>query len=279
MTIGITLLVLAAACLHAGWNAMIKSGGDKTLDTVLMAGGAAALACVALPFMPLPARLSWPYLAASIAIHTLYFTALIGAYRAGDLSQAYTLMRGSAPLLVALFGSVVLQERLTPSMWAGIALISVGVIATGWVRHKRSAEARRAMCWAIGNAFIIAAYTLVDGAGVRLSGNAASYTLWIFFFNALPLLGVVLYRRARASLAHALKYWPRALAGGVCQLGAYGITLWAMTRAPVAAVSALRETSVIFAAVIGTTFLNERFGAWRIGTAALVALGVVALRY
>ena len=279
MSAGVTLLVLAAALLHACWNALIKSGGDKTLDTVLIAAGSAMIAAPAVVFLPLPLAESWPYLCASVAIHMLYFTALAGAYKAGDLGQAYTLMRGSAPLLVALFGTLVLDERLTPAMWLGIALISIGVIASGWLGRERSRAANRALTWAIANAFIIMAYTLVDGAGVRLSGNAAAYTLWIFFLEAIPLVGFILATRPRAALAHAAKHWTRALVGGAFLLGAYGIALWAMTRAPVAAVSALRETSVIFAAIIGAAFLNERFGAWRIGMAAVVALGTVALRY
>jgi len=279
MTAEVTLLVLAAALMHASWNALIRASGDKTFDTVLIAAGSAVIAAPIVIFLPLPAAESLPYLAASVAIHVLYFTALAAAYQAGDLSQAYTLMRGSAPLLVAGFGTLVLGERLTPAMWLGVALISAGVVATGWIRRERSRAADRALAWAIVNAFVIMAYTLVDGAGVRLAGNAAAYTLWIFLLDAVPLVAFVAWRRPQQSAAYAVRYWRRALLGGVFQLGAYCIALWAMTRAPIAAVSALRETSVIFAAVLGTALLKERFGVWRIGTAVMVVLGIVALRY
>lgn len=277
LTPGVTAAVLVAALLHAGWNAMIRSSGDKTLDTLLVAGGAAAISAAVLPFVPVPDRASWPHLATSGLLHVAYFSALIGAYRFGDLSRAYTLMRGVAPLLIALAGAVVLGERLPVAVWAGVGLVSAGVLAIGVLRTGLPGEARSTW-FALANAGVICCYTLVDGAGVRLSGSTAGYTLWVFLLSVVPLLAWVSRTRGRALLSYTASAWMRGLVGGGCQVGAYGIALWAMTLAPVAAVAALRETSVVFAAIIGALFLKERFGAGRIAAAVVVATGVALMK-
>jgi drug/metabolite transporter (DMT)-like permease len=274
----VTLAVLGAALLHAAWNAMIKGSSDPALDLAGVVGGGALVAVPFLLFVPLPAPESWPYVAASVAIHIGYFVALVATYRAGDLSHGYPLMRGIAPLLVAGFGALMLGEIPGAWMWAGIMLISAGVIGISFAGGGSWLHNRRATAWELANAVIIATYTLVDGAGVRLSGRAESYALWIFFLDGFPYVLMVAWGRRGELLQYAGRYWVRGLVGGAGSVAAYGIALWAMTRAPIAAIAALRETSVIFAALLGAWLLKEPFGARRIAGALAVAAGVIALK-
>ncbi|MGH8663611.1 MAG: EamA family transporter [Burkholderiales bacterium] len=277
MTLGVTAAVLAAALLHATWNALIKASRDVVFDTALVVAGAALVAALLLPWLAAPATPSWPYLAASAVVHQGYFALLAAAYRRGDLSFAYPLMRGLPPLLVALGGIVLLPDPRSAWLWSGVAAISLGVLSIGGLHPRQLLTRMRPAAFAVCNAFVIAAYTLIDGIGVRLSGSAVSYGLWLFFLTAWPYVGVALWSR-RASLgAHLRRHWWRGLLGGTLSIAAYLIALWAMTRAPIAAVAALRETSVIFAAVIGAWLLKEPFGRHRIFGACLVALGIALL--
>ena len=272
----VTALVLASALLHAGWNAIIKSSRDVVLDTALVAAAAGILALPLSGITGMPARPSWPYLGASALIHVAYFSTLAAAYRVGDLGHAYPLMRGTAPLLVALFGVAVLNEQPAASMWLGIVLISAGILSLSLLQRGRAH--RSATLWALANAAIIASYTLVDGTGARLSGTPAGYAAALFWLQGLLFIALVAALRGRATLAYFAKYWRRGLGGGFCLLSAYAIVLWAMTQAPIAAIAALRETSVIFAALLGSILLKERFGRQRLIAACAVALGVFALR-
>lgn len=274
----VTLLVLLAALMHASWNAIAKSGTNKLLDITVMAVAGGLVCAVGLPFLPLPEPESWPWLAASLLLHFLYFMALVGAYANADLSHAYPLMRGVAPLLVALIGFFLLDDHLTPAMWAGVALISAGILLPFWLAAGRTPGLLKSSSFALANAVIIATYTLVDGFGTRLSANPLSYCLWLFLLDPLPILAVAIARHRMGVWRHVQARWLPSLIGGILTVAAYGIVLWAMTRAPIAAVAALRETSVIFAAVIGSVLLREGFGAPRIAGAVFVACGIAALR-
>jgi drug/metabolite transporter (DMT)-like permease len=278
MSLGVTLAVLGAALLHAAWNAMLKGGRDTMLDMAIVVACSGLVVLPLLPFLPLPAPASWPYIGASLLIHIGYYSALVGTYRAGDLSHGYPLMRGVAPLLVAGFGAVVLGELPGGWMWLGILLISGGVIGIAFVGGASFLHNRRATAWALTNAALIAAYTLVDGTGVRLAGSTASYAAWMFFFDGFPYVLIVAWLRRAEFLRYARRHWQRGLAGGALSVAAYAIALWAMTRAPIAAVAALRETSVIFAAMLGSWLLKEPFGRARLVGAAAVLAGVIALR-
>jgi drug/metabolite transporter (DMT)-like permease len=275
LTLGVTLAVLGAALLHAAWNALIKSSRDVELDTALVALGGSAAMLPFVPFIAPPEAAAWPWLGASVLIHVGYFTALAGAYRTGDLSHGYPIMRGLAPLLVAASALAWFAEKPSATLWAGVVLISGGVLS---LALSGSRVSRAAMLWAAGNAAIIALYTLVDASGVRAAGGAERYVVWLSLFMGWPYALIVLARRRDAALRYAARNWRRGLAGGACTVAAYGIALWAMTRAPVAAVAALRETSVIFAALIGTTLLKEGDVGRRVAGAAVVAAGIVALR-
>ena len=282
LTLGVTLAVLAAGLLHAGWNALLKAstGGDVLLDTAAVVAGSSLCALALLAFVPLPDPAAWPFIAASTAIHFGYYLTLVQAYRTGDLSFAYPLMRGSAPLIVTVLGSIFLRELPSVQMTAGILLISLGIVSIAFVQrggaHRRHPAA--AAYWAFANAAIIAAYTLVDGAGARASGNALAYVCWLIAVEGIPFLVWVLARRRATAFSYLRASWRTGLGGGACSLLAYGIVLWAMTRAPIAAVAALRETSVLFAALMGSLWLKEGFGWRRVAGAASVVAGIAALK-
>jgi drug/metabolite transporter (DMT)-like permease len=278
LTLGVTLAVLGAGLLHAGWNALLKSapGGDALLDTATVVAGSGAWGLVVLPLVGLPDSSAWKFMIVSTLIHWAYYITLAHAYRTGDLSFAYPIMRGTAPLIAALLGIVFLREWPTPQVALGILLICAGIVSIAFVR--REAHPPAATYFALSNAAIIAVYTLVDGAGARASGNAASYAAWLTFLEAFPFLLWIRASRGREAVAYIARSWRRGVVAGAASLGAYAIVLWAMTRAPVAAVAALRETSVLFAALIGAIWLKEGFGLPRLAGAASVVAGVAALK-
>lgn len=278
LSLGVTLAVLGAGVLHAGWNALLKSapGGDPMLDTAAVVAGSSIWGLLLVPFVPVPDPSAWKFAAISAALHFAYYITLAHAYRVGDLSFAYPLMRGTAPLLVAVLGILLLQEWPTLQVALGIVLICAGIMSIAFVQRERHPPA--AARWAFANAAIIGAYTLVDGAGARASGNALGYVAWLIFLEALPFLWWVRMRYGTAATTYVRGSWRRGLIAGAGSIGAYGIVLWAMTRAPVAAVAALRETSVLFAAIMGAVFLREGFGIARILGAASVVLGIAALK-
>ena len=278
LSLGITLAVLGAGLLHAGWNALLKGapGGEPMLDTATVVAGSSLWAAIALPFVSLPDPAAWKFVAGSTVVHFAYYVTLAHAYRTGDLSFAYPLMRGTAPLIVAVLGIAFLHELPSAHTMLGIVLICTGIVSIAFVRRERHPPA--AARWAFANAAIIAAYTLVDGSGARASGNAIAYVTWLIFIEGLPFVTWILWRGGAPAAAYLGRSWRRGLLGGAASLGAYGIVLFAMTRAPVAAVAALRETSVLFAALIGALWLKEGFGAMRLAGAASVAVGIAALK-
>ena len=270
----VALAVLGAALLHAGWNALVKASADKQLDTLAIALAAAILASAAAPFLAPPAPESWPWLAASAAVHIVYFAFLAGAYRWGEISFAYPVMRGGGPMVVALAGGFVFGEILSPQNAFGVLLVCAGILGFASGAHDR-----RATAFALANAFVIAAYTLIDAQGARASGAPVSYTLWFFIANGIVLGAAGAAVRGREVPAYLRRHWARAVLGGACTLGAYGIALWAMTRAPVALVAVLRETSVVFVALIGVLVFKERFTRRRMAATGAVLAGLVALRF
>jgi drug/metabolite transporter (DMT)-like permease len=274
----VMLAVLAAALLHAGWNALLKASPDKDLEIAALALSRGTLALLALPWVAAPAAASLPWIVASVAVHVLYFWALAGAYRYGDLSFTYPIMRGGAPVLVTLVGVALLGEVLSWQEAGAVALICVGIIAFASRPSGAAAPARQALLFALGNALVIACYTLIDSQGVRLSGSAPGYAIWLMLANSVVQAAIGLAARGRAVTAYAARHWRRVLVGGFFTLLSYPIVLWAMTRAPVALVAVLRETSVLFAAVLGALFLGERFTPRRLVATGAVLAGLMALR-
>lgn len=277
MSFDVMFIVLFAALLHAAWNAFIKSGDNKLVETTLLVTGAGAIAAAVLPFVPAPAEASRPFLVASVAIHCVYFSLVAVAYRTGELSFAYPIMRGSAPLFTAVLTAVLLGEPIGGG-WLGILFLCAGILwlaRDGW---KSANSQKHALAFALLNAVVIVAYTIVDGLGTRASENAWSYVLWLFFLNMFPLLAIGFASNARAVLSMPVRGWVKGFIGGLCSLCAYGLALWAMTQAPIALVAALRETSVLFGTVLGALLLKERFGQGRWVAAALITAGAVAMK-
>jgi drug/metabolite transporter (DMT)-like permease len=272
------LVVLFSALLHAAWNAFIKSGDNKFVETILLVTGAGAIAVLILPFVPAPAKGSWPFLATSVAIHCVYFSLVALAYRTADLSFAYPMMRGSAPFFTAVLTVFVVGESIGSGGWLGILLLCTGILwlaRDGW---RSATSQKNTFVFALFNAAVIVAYTIVDGLGARASEDAWSYVLWLFFLNAFPLLAIGLATHAGAILSTSARGWLKGCAGGLCSLSAYGLVLWAMTQAPIAMVGALRETSVLIGTALGALLLKERFGLNRWLAAALITAGAVAMK-
>ena len=292
LTWGIVAAVLFGALLHASWNALVKSSTDKSLDTVLIHVVGSIVALPLALWLGWPQAESWPFIAASVTIHIAYYLLLTGAYQHGDLGLTYPLMRGTAPLLVALVSVATLGEHLSMAGWLGVLAVSAGVLLLGLPGRLLLANGdhdyaghqlrNKAIRFALANAVIIAIYTVIDAKGARASGNALQYVVTLFLLDGWPFAFIVLWRRGKAAepyiRAYARKRWPVALGGAIASLGSYGIALWAMTQAPVATVAALRETSVLFAALLGAWLLKEKFTPRRVlGTLTIVA-GVMALR-
>jgi phosphonate utilization associated putative membrane protein len=282
LTWPLVLVVLFGALLHASWNALIKHGNDKPLDTALIHMMGVFLAIPLVAAVGFPRVEAWPYAIASLVIHIGYYIALVGAYKHGELGLTYPIMRGLAPLLVALASSTFIGESLQPLAWIGVLAVSLGVVTVGLSRSAAvGGHPGKALRYALANAAIIALYTVVDGLGVRASQNALSYVATLFLFDGIPYFLIVLWQRreARAQVVdHIRGRWKIATVGALASLGSYGIALWAMTRAPVATVAALRETSVLFAALIGALWLKEGFGLQRAAGTVLIVAGVMTLR-
>jgi drug/metabolite transporter (DMT)-like permease len=272
------LVVLFAAALHASWNAIVKAGDDKFNDTLLVTIGAAIFPGLLLPWISLPAAASRPYLIASVIIHIAYFSLVALAYRVGDLSYAYPIMRGLAPLLTALIASVAISEALSPGGKIGIALLCAGILTltseSWWARKVGIAPT----VVALTNAVVISMYTVVDGVGLRLAGNPVSYICWLLFLQPVPFIPVLLFAQRERFLGQLKRRWRLSLLGGLCTCTSYGLAMFAMAYIPIALVAALRETSVIFGTVIAAVFLGERFGPIRYLAAGLVTAGAVAMK-
>jgi drug/metabolite transporter (DMT)-like permease len=275
MSLLIFAVVLAAALLHATWNAIVKAGDDKFLTTMMVTTAAAALSAALLPFVHAPARASWAFALASALFQVTYFLLVARTYEIADMSQAYPLMRGTAPLIVAVVSVLRLGESLSPLAWAGVIGISLGIFS---IAFGSSLKDRKGVYLALLNALVIAAYTLIDGIGVRRSGAPAAYTLWVFLLTGLPLAVWALTSRRSTFLPYLYRYWGLGVAGGIGTTASYGLALWAMTLAPVAVVAALRETSILFGTVIAGLVLKEPIGPRRIIAACIIAGGAAILR-
>ena len=278
MDITVFLAVLAAALMHAAWNAIVKVGLDRFSSILLLSLSQGVLSVVLLPFFAAPLAAAWPWVVASAVLHVGYKLFLIRAYQHGDLSQVYPLARGTAPLIVALVGALFLGEVMTWGKTAAVVAIGLGVILMANGRGGIDRLSRTALGFALGTACFTAGYTLVDGVGARLAETAAGFTLWMFALDACGMAAVALATRGTGAIA-ALR--PALVSGsiaGALSLGAYWIAIWAFTQAPLAMVAALRETSVLFAMLIGVVLLGERAGVWRWGAAGLILAGVVLMR-
>jgi drug/metabolite transporter (DMT)-like permease len=271
--------VLVAAACHAGWNATIKGGLDPLATTALISIGAAIVAGAFLPIVGPLAREAWPWCGASVLIHLLYFAALIESYRAGDMGQVYPIARGSAPLMTAIATTTLLGERLGLAAWGGIILLVCGVVLLSLRGGRELVRLdSKAVGFALFTAVTICAYSVVDGVGARHAASANAYSVALFAATGPVMAVYALARRGRGVITAMARHWHVGLAGGTLQLGAYGIAIWAMTVAPIAIVAALRETSVLFGALIATVFLKEPLRAGRVAAALMIVAGLTLMR-
>ncbi len=278
MTTSVFLAVIAAAFLHAGWNALIRGAGGNRVATMLVMSltqGVIGLALVG--WQPWPEAHLWPWFLASGLVHTAYKLFLTYAYERGDLSRVYPIARGGAPLLVLIFGAIWLSDVVRPLEYMGVIVIGLGLalMARGVFT---SGESRRMLPFAIGSALATAAYSILDGMGARLAGDAQFFVGWMFlldgiFFGTFTglMLGLKPYR-AQA------RVWVRGAMAASVSYGAYAIVVWAMTVAPIALVTALRETSILFAVLIGWLVFGERMDRGKAGAAVAIVLGIALTR-
>jgi drug/metabolite transporter (DMT)-like permease len=278
----VVIIVLCGAFLHASWNAVVKSGDSKFHSVVMVVAISGVMAAVVLPFLAQPSPESWPYLALSAALQSVYIALIARSYSHIDMSLAYPLMRGSAPLLVALASGPLIGETLPALRWLGVILVSSGVLAMALdgLRLTETRGVKHGILAALLNAGFIAAYTITDGIGVRKSGAPIAYTLWIFVLHAVPLVLWILVK-SRARLVELFsKQWKRGIFGAIATLGSYGAALWAMSLdVPIASVAALRETSILFAAGLSVFIFGEKIGPWRWLGVALICAGVATIRF
>jgi drug/metabolite transporter (DMT)-like permease len=271
-------LVLFAALLHASWNAMLHGNRDRFLSMTWMSIAIAAVATLVILLTPQPANAAWPYIVASGLVHIVYNVTLVRSYRRNDLAEAYPIARGSSPLLVTLGAALFAHEGIGPLHVLGILMISGGIIAIALQGRHVS---RAGVLAALTTGVTIACYTVIDGIGVRLSGGQAlAYTAWMFlFYWLMPLLFVAM--RGVAALWTPVRAAPMAVGssviGGLVSIAAYGIVIWALQSGAMGAVSALRETSVVFAVLIGRVFLREAVSGKRWLACVIVAAGAVCL--
>jgi drug/metabolite transporter (DMT)-like permease len=270
MSLTVFAILLVAAMLHAGWNALVRRDPDRGAAATAMAAGGAVVGLVLVPFLPPLPMAAAPYVVVSGLIHLAYYSLIARAYRLGELSVAYPIMRGLAPLIVTL-AAIAFVEPASVRALAGVVVVACGILALGADGLKR----RHAIGSALANAFVIAGYTLVDGLGARLSGAPETYVAWVLIASAATTVTARFMRQGRPALTALTARIPVALAGGVMTYAAYGIALWAMTVAPIGAVAAVREVSVLFATAIGAVVLGERFGPARWLAAVLVVAGLV----
>ena len=277
MTLTVLLILLFAAALHAGWNALVKRAADREMASISVALGGGVVGAALLPFLPPMSAAAIPYVLGTAVVHIAYYWLVARAYR-GDLSVSYPLMRGLAPLIVTAVGAVLLGEVPGPLSMAGIALVCGGIVALAFEGLKAGRGGRHAVGAALLNAAVIASYTLCDGVGVRVSGEAATYTSWLMVASAITNLAWTLRRPSAAVCRRVLAHTGIGLVGGAMSMLSYGLALWAMTVAPIGLVAAIRESSVLFAAAMGAFALNERFGAPRWAAAGVVAAGLAAVK-
>ncbi|MBV8103640.1 MAG: EamA family transporter [Hyphomicrobiales bacterium] len=282
LTSGVLAAVLGAALLHALWNSLVKSADDKFLSSALVALWCGVAAFAAALVLPWPSREAAPFVAASALIHIVYFLLVARLYRNADLSVAYPIMRGLAPLIAALIALATLGEAPGPVAVLGIVILVFGVMLMGanGLAHGRIDAATLAV--ALANSVVIALYSVIDGQGGRISGPSApfafAYNAWADALTAVAYAPIVLLLRGRSVPFAFVRDWRRGLAGGLAAFVGYAVVIWAMTQAPIAAVAALRETSVVFAALIGVVLLGEPFQTQRAVAALVILTGVVTLR-
>lgn len=271
-------LILASALMHALWNVFVKTGEDRLSAMALVMGAMAVGAPVLLLIAPAPDPASWPYIAASAALNNIYFFLLIEAYKRGDLSHAYPIVRGTAPLGVAAGALLFAGETLSVLEVIGVATISAGIASLVWTGRQGQVMVHGSVAFPLATGLMVASYTVCDGVGVRLSGSPLGYIGWLFIFAAMPITVYAIIVRRGFLASYLGRNWKRVSMAGTFSFGSYGCAIFALSLEAMAPIAALRETSVIFAAAIGAKVLGEPFGRRRIAAAGAVALGAFMIQ-
>jgi len=277
MSFAVFLAVMGGAVLHASWNAIIRLGRDKVQGMLLLSVTQGVMGLAMAASLPLPSGATWFWLAASAVFHSAYKMFLTFAYERGDLSRVYPIARGTAPMIVAVVGAFMLSDLMASRDYFGIALVGLGIIlmARGVFTNG---ESRALLPYAFASSLATAGYSLVDGVGARVAGDATLFVAWMFLLDGVIFLVWALALRGRAVLPRDLKTWGLGTLGGAASYGSYWIAVWAMTVAPIALVAALRETSVLFAVLIGVVFFHERADRGKLVAAGLIVAGIVLTR-
>jgi len=279
MSATVFFAVLAAAAMHAAWNAVIKIRLDRFASISLMTLGTAVVSLPLAPFVAFPEAATWGWIALSLALHTGYKFYLTKAYDNGDMAQAYPLARGTAPLLTTIGAAFLLQEIPSALALAGIGLLSAGTFLMSLRGGSVGTIGHRAAGFALLTSVFVAGYTLTDGIGARSAETALSYAVWLFIADGIWSSIFCIMLRGRGVVRAVLPEWKSGLGAGLLSAVAYAIAMWAMTKAPIAAVAALRETSILFAMLLSVMMIGETMTRWRIGAALLIVGGVAALRF
>lgn len=277
MSVGVFLAVLVAALLHASWNALVKFGEDKVSGMFMLSVAHAILAVPLILISPFPAPEVWPWLLGSGLIHFAYQAFLMLAYQHGDLSRVYPIARGTAPMIVLVFSAVFLSDQLRSVEVGGILLVGLGILLMARGVFTQGEE-RRLLPFALGSAAATAGYSIVDGLGARVAGDATQYLGWLMVISGVLFTTITLFWKGTAPARVPLGHWARGFVAAAFSLLAYWIAVWAMTVAPIALVTALRETSVLFAVLIGIVFFGEKSDRGKFLAAVLIVAGVMATR-
>ena len=277
MGAAVVAAVLAAAFVHAVWNALAHNIRDTLAGFVLISIAATVCSAVLVAAVGLPAPRAWPFIVVSAALEVGYLFALLQAYRLGEFGQMYPIARGTSPWVVALVATTVLGQPLPPAELIGILVISAGLIGLAFAGGLPGRAQLPALAAALGTGLLIASYTIVDGVGVRRSGDVLAYIGWIFLLQGPVLPVVALVRYGRALPGRLRPVWIRGLAGGALSMLAYGLVVWAQSRGALAPIAALRETSIVIATIIATVVFKERFGRVRLVASTAVVLGILLL--
>jgi drug/metabolite transporter (DMT)-like permease len=276
--VGVTLAVLGAATLHAGWNAAAHRITDRLVGFVLIGATCTVISAVLLPFVAMPAGASWPFLAGSAATHVLYNLLLMRSYEIGDFNQMYPLARGTSPWVVAIAADVFVGERLGAVHLLGVVVISVGLVTLVGAGGRPGRREIPALSAAFVTGLAIATYTVLDGVGVRRSGSTLGYVGWLFLLQGVPLPVGAYAKHGRALFTRCRPVLGIGLLSGAASFVAYGVVIWAQTRAPLATVAALREVSIVVGAILGAVVFHEAFGRWRLVGSALAVAGIFLLQ-
>ncbi len=278
MDLPVLALVLLAAVAHAAWNGWLKKSSPDFAGLAAMSIGWLILGVIGLLFVGLPDGSHWPYLLLTTVVHTIYATLLVNAYRHGELSLTYPIARGTGPLIVALAAPFLLNETLEGPGLLAVVLIVAGILIIGLAGAGASLRERHAIVLSLATGVAIALYTLIDAAGARAGSSPHTYSAWLFVLSAIALLAVTGFVHGTATCKLLRPHLRHGIAIGILSAVAYSIVLWAMTVAPAALVAAVRETSILFAALIGWRFLGERITRLRWLGVALTAVGLVVAR-